>query len=321
VSPGTVAPSNWRISVHHLSPSVAGVTMRGTSDGQRLELTTTGPTVEVLGYEGEPYLRVRPDGVFENRRSPAAYVNRSGMGGRRNAVPADADAGAAPEWRKTSGGSTARWHDHRAHWMGTVLPPGALDEPSREHVVIDRWEIPLLVDGRRVDAVGDVRWLPPPSPLPMVALATGLAALLAVPSRFGERRRLTLLVGGATVAVGAAAHIWGWWSDSSGPGTERLITAGPILTALAFVVAGLVRAARDTDDAPLLLGGGGAALAVLVGWTNRGFLSSASLPTGLPSLPARAAVAVCLGAGAGLALVAIAALIPSVREFKEPANL
>lgn len=48
-----------------------------------LELRNAGDTeVVVSGYEGEPYLRVGPDGVFENVASPASILNddRYGLG-------------------------------------------------------------------------------------------------------------------------------------------------------------------------------------------------------------------------------------------------
>ncbi len=45
--------------------------------GNRLELhRTTAHQVVVLGYQGEPYLRLDADGVWENESSPAAYLNR-----------------------------------------------------------------------------------------------------------------------------------------------------------------------------------------------------------------------------------------------------
>ena len=45
--------------------------------GSRVELRrTTAHQVVVLGYQGEPYLRLDADGVWENENSPAVYLNR-----------------------------------------------------------------------------------------------------------------------------------------------------------------------------------------------------------------------------------------------------
>ncbi|MGH9032785.1 MAG: hypothetical protein ACRDZV_11725, partial [Acidimicrobiia bacterium] len=77
---GTSGPdaTNYETRVHEISPPTPGLSVRAIDLGERLELrNTTGTDVVVLGYHDEPYLRVGPDGVFENRRSPAAYLNES----------------------------------------------------------------------------------------------------------------------------------------------------------------------------------------------------------------------------------------------------
>src|SRR5690348_9803616 len=44
-----------------VSPAAAGVTVEVTENGERLRLVNTGPAdVVVLGYLGEPYLRIGP---------------------------------------------------------------------------------------------------------------------------------------------------------------------------------------------------------------------------------------------------------------------
>ena len=106
---GADAPdgTNYRTTVTTVTPAVAGLTVRAVEAGGRLELTNhSGRTIEVLGYSGEPYLEVRPDGVYENTRSPATYVNETLTAD--SPVPASADPTAAPEWRQVSGEPVAR---------------------------------------------------------------------------------------------------------------------------------------------------------------------------------------------------------------------
>ena len=69
----------------------------------------------MLGYQDEPYLRVGPDGVFENRRSPAVYLNANRRGS--TAVPRSADPDAEPDWTQ----------DLRCHRRPLARPPHPLD--------------------------------------------------------------------------------------------------------------------------------------------------------------------------------------------------
>src|SRR5689334_5840958 len=82
--------TSYRTLVTGISGPMDGLTVRTVEGGARLELTNdTGRPIEVLGYAGEPYLEIRPDGVYQNAASPAAYVNRTLSGG--TPVPASAD--------------------------------------------------------------------------------------------------------------------------------------------------------------------------------------------------------------------------------------
>jgi hypothetical protein len=63
--------------------------------------------VVVFGPANEPYLRFSTDRVEENMRSPTTFLNSSRI------VPAGAEAGTPPRWRKVSNGASYTWHDHR----------------------------------------------------------------------------------------------------------------------------------------------------------------------------------------------------------------
>ena len=98
---GGIRPTNYETVITGTRPQVQGIAVQPVDLGDRLELTNeTARDVVLLGYDGEPYLRVGPRGVFENTRSPATYVNRTRRG--TTPVPSSADPEAPPEWRQVS---------------------------------------------------------------------------------------------------------------------------------------------------------------------------------------------------------------------------
>ena len=89
------------------TPALPGLEVRTIEAGARLQLTNhTGRNIEVLGYQGEPYLEVRPDGVYENYHSPATYLNITIM---HVDPPAHADPTLPPVWNKVADEPVYRW--------------------------------------------------------------------------------------------------------------------------------------------------------------------------------------------------------------------
>ncbi|MGH9270263.1 MAG: hypothetical protein ACRDZ2_03225, partial [Ilumatobacteraceae bacterium] len=213
--------SNFLITV--TAPGDDGLDWRVYGGDALLELTNrTGRPVTVVGYQDEPYLRFVPgDGIYENLRSPATYLNqeRSGVVD----VPDDADADAAPQWQRVSTADTYGWHDHRAHWMSPDLPPRVAAEPDQRHE-INQWTISVqLDDGRTVEAAGTLSWVPPPPWWPPI---------LAVGATFG--------------AVLAAAAAWTRPGPERWPGLSRAVGALVVL----IVVANLIRTIDDAAASP-----------------------------------------------------------------------
>src|SRR5687768_12885127 len=65
---GADAPdaTNYRVTIT-ATPDLPGLTVTAIEAGARLQVVNdSGKTVEVLGYSGEPYVEIRPDGVYEN---------------------------------------------------------------------------------------------------------------------------------------------------------------------------------------------------------------------------------------------------------------
>ncbi|MDQ1535531.1 MAG: hypothetical protein QOF28_3292, partial [Actinomycetota bacterium] len=124
-----VQPTNFASNVRSVTPAVPGLQIAVRELGARIEVRNdTAFDALILGYQGEPYLRVGPGGVYENVRSPSVFLNRSQT--VKAATPPSYDAQATPEWRHTGSGREVSWHDHRVHWMGVSEPPVVRDSPG-----------------------------------------------------------------------------------------------------------------------------------------------------------------------------------------------
>lgn len=309
---GGVEPTNYRTTIDRISPTVPGLRVRPVNFGEMLELTYTGPgAVTVLGYDDEPYLRVGTGGVFRNERSPATFLNRSTAPAA--SPPARYDPEAAPDWRRISTGRTARWHDHRSHWMSSEPPDAVKADPWLCQVVIDGWKVPLVHGGRAVTVTGDVTWYPPPRPLPWAALAVAAgAAVVAV----GLTRRwpTALLAALAVLAVSEALHLFGALRFGIEPLTTRLAGGVYSFGAVVVAVAAVVRLARRAprDATPLALVAG-IAMFLAGGVADVLVLSRALVPSTLPAAANRVFVALALGLGLGVAVTSARHLRPAPR--------
>ncbi|WP_249715023.1 hypothetical protein [Rhizomonospora bruguierae] len=306
---GADAPdaTNYRTAVTGITPALPGLTVRTIEAGARLELTNrSGRTIEVLGYSGEPYLELRPDGVYENVHSPATYLNLTLAGD--TPLPPAADPTAPPQWRRTGDGPSVRWHDHRANWMNSADPPNVRAAPNRPHRV-QEWSVPLRDGVTPMEIKGTLDWLPPPQAslwwagvlLAAAALAgLGLAPLppaarAAIPaamSALGGAAAITYAVGRSIDAGCTGAGIaWGLFATQ----------IWPVVTGLAaLAAAGYVLARRPAADFALALAG--ACLAVFAGLTNAAVFGRSVAPAPWDASLARALVLVVIAAGAGIAV-------------------
>jgi hypothetical protein len=305
--PGTEA-SNFETTVDRITPRMPGLTVRPVDLGNELELRNeTGADVVVLGYQGEPYLRVGSGGVLENRRSPATYLNRTRDGKTR--VPASADAAAAPEWHHIGSGTTARWHDHRAHWMGSDDPRAVARDPDQRHL-IDRWQVPLRRGAQEITVTGDLVWVPGPSPWGwlLVALTAGAAVVALSRTRWWR----SVLAGAlGVVIVSESAHVVASWSATTASLAGKLgasvYSIGGIALAVIALIWIVVRPPFNAIPAVLFAG---LIIAVAGGLGDLTTLTRSQLPTELPATVARLEVALALGLGAGLAVAAALRLRP-----------
>jgi hypothetical protein len=296
---GGIDTTNYQTTIDSITPPVEGLSVRVIDNGDRLQLSNrTRREVIVEGYDGEPYLRVGRQGVFENRRSPATYLNRTRRG--TGPVPKGADPTAPPEWRRIGSGTTVRWHDHRAHWMGRFNPPAVRRAPGTQHR-IQSFAIVLHVDDEAVRVHGAVRWIPGPSPWPWIAVAIVVAVGTVLAARSA---RAPLIVGGVMVLTlaGIVLHAVGSWTVATNSTAARIVDALPTALAVALGVVALMRlrAKRVTGAAPLLVFAG-LFVGIAIGLADVSALSHSQLPTDLSPVVDRSTIALALGGGFGVA--------------------
>jgi hypothetical protein len=295
--------TNYETVLEAVTPATPGIEVRLIDLGERIEVrNTTASDVVVLGYGDEPYLRVGPDGVFENRRSPATYLNRSLEGDTD--VPDSADPEAPPQWRRVNAGDTVSWHDHRTHWMADRDPPVVREDRGSRHSV-QPWTVELRHEGETMLVTGDVVWVPPPSPWPWLVAALVLAAAVVGASRL-RHWRAAIIAALVVAMIATVAHIAGEWGASTASVASTLgssiYTIGGV--ALGIVAVVLLAVRRDPADAtPAVL----MATLVLALGTGLAGISSwwhSQLPSTQAADLVRLEVAAVLGLGVGLAAAA-----------------
>jgi hypothetical protein len=311
-----VQPSNYQTTVDGTTPAVRGLTVQSIDLGNELELhNDTQTDVVVLGYQGEPYLRIGPRGVFENIRSPAKYLNQTRDG--KTPVPASADPAATPEWHQIGTGTTARWHDHRAHWMGTDDPPEVARNPDQRHL-IDHWQLQLRRGSQDITVSGDLLWVPGPKPWGWLLGALAAAAVVVALSRTRAWRWAIAAVL-AIVLVSETAHVAATWTATTASFATKIgasvYSIGGIALAVVALVWLVVRPPYNAIPAVLFAG---LIVAFAGGLADLTTLTRSQLPTDVPAEVARLEVALALGLGAGLAASAALRLRPPASPGDRP---
>ncbi len=237
-------PTDYRTTVVAINPPTESIDVEVVGGDAFLQLTADpGTSVLVLGYQDEPYLRFRADGVvLENQRSPTTYLNESRYG---TSAPPGADPTLPPDWVPVGSGGRYAWHDHRAHWMSSEPPAHAVPGDR-----ILRSKVPLEVDGDAVSVAVATDWLPQPSRLPLY-VGAGIAAGLIVLALVLRRRLAWVLLVVAVAALGV-----GWWEYASLPSETGPLAVWWLLPAVAAgsALLALVLGYRLVSYAFVLLG-------------------------------------------------------------------
>jgi len=300
----TTGVGPYRTAVTAISAPIDGLTVRVVEGGARLELSNnTGRPIEVLGYSGEPYLEIRPDGTYQNTSSPATYLNETVAG--ETPLPPGADPTAAPTWRLLSTGTTVRWHDQRTRWLEGGLPPQAAADPDSRHRLRD-WVVPLRDQARTFEVQGTLDYEPPPRAWAWLLGAALLGlAVTVLARRWPASVRPVALIAGLTIIGYALARALdgGGWSG-------------------VMILVGLLTCAAAYRHPPFYLALAGFVLAAFAGFGNSDVFMGAVVPAAGPGWLARIAVMIAIGVGAGLALTGVLRLRDAVPAASEtPAAL
>ena len=322
------------------APELAGVDWAIYGGDELLEVTNTSDVeLVILGYEGEPYLRVGPDGVHANQRSPATYLNTDQFA--RVDVPAEADADAEPAWERVSSGHAYAWHDHRIHYMSPAPPAEVAANPDDEQLVTQvgeegRWEVPFQYGADAHAVVGELWWVPGPSPWLWLALALPLT----LPALLGLRtspepvqaddggllerwpglvRPAALLLG--LIVLANVSHLVDDLFAVPLPLSVTLFAALQTALFLGIGAFGSWRAWQGGDGAFTALGVGAGAVLIGQGLLFWPVLSASQLASLLPDTAARMIVAVSIVQALPVGVVAVLGtrrLLPDVDSAGTP---
>jgi len=307
-----VGATNWKTVITGISPQVAGLSLKVVEGGSRLEMTNGGAEITVLGYEGEPYLRVGPQGVFENIHSPATYLNCA-----RTAcsVPPQANPQSPPEWKQISSGHTVRWHDHRIHWMGSQLPPQVARAPNQVHVE-GPWTITMQQGATSITVTGNYTWVPASAAFPWLVVAlvlTVLTVVIGATGMWGPPLAIAVLL--LTINdIYHAVAIALFWSGDLGTRAGKFFSGSfysIVGWALGLVAVWLLLRRRIDGLYAAVFAGVSAAL--FTGLLDFTVLARSQAPFAGPVAIDRLTVAISLGLGLGVALGALVAIRRSPR--------
>ena len=193
--------------------------------------------------------------------------------------------------------------------MTRTPPPQAQQDPNRSHVIYERWEIPLDIDGRDSVIAGDLTWAPAPPLWPWVGLT-----LLAFPRRHraarsrGWRPSAAVLaaIGTAALVIDTAGFVAAI-NDNLANKTWAFVYAVVCLLATVRLV---VHARRRTPDPTLAMMTAGLVLAGMGGLDRFDVLTSGFYQSELDITAARIATITCLAIGLALLSRFLRFLIP-----------
>lgn len=307
-----------------LTSAPEGVTWSILGNDALLQLDNRSSKEAVVeGYSGEPYLRIGPGGVWENRKSPATFLNKARFATVQ--VPKDVSVSAEPVWARVSKEPRYAWHDHRVHWMSSTLPPQVAADSRAATIKIYDWNVPFSLGERKLNVQGTLNWIRPMPIWPwllggLVATSLPLAWPLRQPA--GARRKQGLLrVIAVVIGVVALVDVVHTIDDLRAlPATLGQNIGAGIQSAL-FIglgLAGAVAAWRRPSSGWVRVALGAASLSFGIGFTHLAVLASSQLVTTLPEWFSRSAISATVALLIPAAFVAWRTYVPAAEQTTPP---
>ncbi|CAN5219820.1 hypothetical protein BH23ACT9_BH23ACT9_11250 [soil metagenome] len=280
-------------------PAVDGVTFEVINSDEYLQVVNdTDDEVLIPGYQNEPYLRIGPEGTFQNRNSQATYANEDRFGDV--VIPPEIDPSGPPDWEQVSDRSTYAWHDHRIHWMAQVDPPAVQTDPGIEHLVT-AWTIPFTVGERSFELAGELYWIPGGSALVwllpallIVSLPTAFGLLRSKPDTEAAEWRGLSTPAGITLVVLALANVVHLVDDLFATPialAEASVSAIQTFVFIGIALFGGIRTIQGREGAFTALGVGAGAVFIGQGLLYLSVLSASQTASLFPGDLTRAIVA------------------------------
>lgn len=266
-----VVAVDYRASVVSPNPAVKA---RVYQSDRALSVTAEpGHTVVILGYLGEPSVRIAAGRLAVN----ASSLTAAGLGLLKG-------SSSGTGWRLRSRSLTFVWHDRRLRGL-----PAGVDRK--------RWTIPLVVDGRFAQLTGELRRIKRLPAWPWIVL--GLPFVLATVLLLLLRRRMSwvraaAVAFGVTSALGMLATGAGFALDSYGSGGKWVAAANELV----FALVGIAFVVRGSREVKAIAGGALGFLGLGVGLSKIPVLLHGVVLSVLPSMIARLVVVLTISAGA-----------------------
>jgi hypothetical protein len=281
--------------------AIARVSVAGGDTGLVLDVAP-GHEVTVLGYEGEPYLRVQRDGTTQvNTSSRSAAVNADRYGSTPSAPTSGSGTeGPEPTWATIGTDGQVFWHDHRVHWMASTIDP----TPDEDGHIQD-WVVKLIVDGAPATVRGDLRREADAAAWPYALLALAVAGGFLVIGRRSPPRGLVVTQAAAAVAVVAITVVS---SASRPPGASPDVVL--IGLAAAITVSTIVAGSQVRHHPKRTWYAGPAGTALTVGFLTQVLPEwwRPILVTAMPAVAERVLLAIAAGAALAAALLLVQAV-------------